>query len=613
MKCWEDLAILCFPTNKRNYARYGTYYIEQMKDLPTTHPGAVEELLEKGISVRRNNIGIGQSIDGAGEQTFMRSAKTRGGIKSFTSNDATYSKWVLSRPFQAKFVEALLDMIDKGDQGSHSKCLRKSEITRSEQRIVQMNDILTNTFINPFTTELDDEKLFNIASGCPIPDEAADCLLSIHERGKSLHANFRTRLSGESELNFWDPVKNQEWKDFTISNRICKVDTSKGKTIAVKVQRDVLGFLLAKSQELETTVDLEEALKYPLSPIPLAIAHGDGQRRKTNKSVLLNYILTHQEASTSIPPNIQGEKVYILDLAAVIRSTVKVPDTFEQLALKLLQGIPEQYRYVYIACDTYRDVSIKALERKLRGESSKILIRSGKVKIPPQFQKFLCNGENKERLFELIESTWIQHKDKVGIRDIYFARGNSCVKITQEGSVSIPQLETNHEEADSKIAYLIQHAIIAYPNIMEILVRSCSGDVDIPVILIGLFGSSSKNVILDNGTGKHRKKIRMDGSIWSELQCNALVGYHAFSGNDYVSSFLRKTKKVWEKVKDDEESLDFFNKLGDDVLDDDIFMAAETFVCKLYGDKNCHSVNSLRHFFHRVHQHCGSTLPGHIT
>lgn len=49
-----------------------------------------------------------------------------------------------------------------------------------------------------------------------------------------------------------------------------------------------------------------------------------------------------------------------------------------------------------------------------------------------------------------------------------------------------------------------------------------------------------------------------------------------------------------EKVKDEEESLDFFNKLGDDVLDDDIFMAAETFVCKLYGDKNCHSVNSLR-------------------
>ena len=71
IKCWRELVVLCFPTNMRNYARYSSYYIEQIQNLPNTHPGAVEELLEKGISVRRNNIGIGQSIDGAGEQTFM--------------------------------------------------------------------------------------------------------------------------------------------------------------------------------------------------------------------------------------------------------------------------------------------------------------------------------------------------------------------------------------------------------------------------------------------------------------------------------------------------------------------------------------------------------------
>ena len=72
--------------------QYGSYYIEQTQNLPNTHPGAIEELLEKGISVRRNTNGIGQSIDGAGEQTFMRSAKTKGGIKSFISNDARYNK-----------------------------------------------------------------------------------------------------------------------------------------------------------------------------------------------------------------------------------------------------------------------------------------------------------------------------------------------------------------------------------------------------------------------------------------------------------------------------------------------------------------------------------------
>ena len=41
-------------------------------------PGALKELKKNGISVRRNTINIGQSIDGAGEQTFMRSARTTG-------------------------------------------------------------------------------------------------------------------------------------------------------------------------------------------------------------------------------------------------------------------------------------------------------------------------------------------------------------------------------------------------------------------------------------------------------------------------------------------------------------------------------------------------------
>ena len=155
----------------------------------------------------------------------------------------------------------------------------------------------------------------------------------------------------------------------------------------MKVQRDILGFLLAKSQELNETIQMEECLIYSLSAVELSSTHGDSKKRKTNKSTLITYIPPPLE--TAMPSNPEFEKVYILDLAAVIRSTVKVPDTFEQLALQLLKAIPEYWKYVYVACDTYQDVSIKSFERKERGESNKFLIRSGKVRIPPDFQKFL--------------------------------------------------------------------------------------------------------------------------------------------------------------------------------------------------------------------------------
>ena len=78
LHCWEELVSLCFATNKQNYARYGSYYCLQLRNLDLTHPGAREELEENGLSVCRNQLNIRQSIDGAGEQTFMKSSKTAG-------------------------------------------------------------------------------------------------------------------------------------------------------------------------------------------------------------------------------------------------------------------------------------------------------------------------------------------------------------------------------------------------------------------------------------------------------------------------------------------------------------------------------------------------------
>ena len=49
----------------------------QIENMKNTHPGAKEELEEKGLSVCRNSLNVRQSIDGAGEQTFMKSAKQR--------------------------------------------------------------------------------------------------------------------------------------------------------------------------------------------------------------------------------------------------------------------------------------------------------------------------------------------------------------------------------------------------------------------------------------------------------------------------------------------------------------------------------------------------------
>ena len=66
---WDQSLPLCFATNKVHYARYGNYYLHQLQNLESTHPGATAEI-EPLTSVRRNTIGIGQAMDLTGEQTY---------------------------------------------------------------------------------------------------------------------------------------------------------------------------------------------------------------------------------------------------------------------------------------------------------------------------------------------------------------------------------------------------------------------------------------------------------------------------------------------------------------------------------------------------------------
>ena len=67
------------------------------------------------------------------------------------------------------------------------------------------------------------------------------------------------------------------------------------------------------------------------------------------------------------------------------------------------------------------------------------------------------------------------------------------------------------------------------------MVRPPSGDVDILVLFLLHDGI---RVLIDNGTGNARKIIDIHSARLSIEQRSVFAGMHAFSGNDYVSSFF---------------------------------------------------------------------------
>ena len=76
------------------------------------------------------------------------------------------------------------------------------------------------------------------------------------------------------------------------------------------------------------------------------------------------------------------------------------------------------------------------------------------------------------------------------------------------------------------------------------ILRSHSGDTDITVLAVSLLHQYTDRVYLENGTGKNIKGMWLKSINIPDSHRDALISFHAYTGNDYVSSFFRKGKKT---------------------------------------------------------------------
>ena len=198
LRLWEELLQLCFVTNHLHYSRYGSYYVKQLKCLENTHHRAQQEIEDMSLSVRRNKAGIGQAVDLAGEQKYMKNTKMPGGITMFANSPVTVSKWVLNGPFISIFVEAIDDICDMSKTSTGvKKCLRPAEIRKSNEMVNNVIHMLNTHFVNPFDPSLDSDKLYNVFSGALVCSSISNCLLNSPKNGKLRKLEFDSRRTFE--------------------------------------------------------------------------------------------------------------------------------------------------------------------------------------------------------------------------------------------------------------------------------------------------------------------------------------------------------------------------------------------------------------------------------
>ena len=151
---------------------------------------------------------------------------------------------------------------------------------------------------------------------------------------------------------------------------------------------------------------------------------------------------------------------------------------------------------------------------------------------------------------------------------------------------------SSQEEADTKVILYSAHVISTTEG--SIILRSSSGDSDIMIIAINLI-DSSKCVLVDYGNGKNRKGVWLNSVDLDDNIRAALIGFQAFTGNEYVSSFFKRGKQSCFKVmKQCDEFINAFRLLGEKwELNAELIVALESFVCHLYGYKDT-DINKIR-------------------
>lgn len=511
-----------------------------------------------------------------------------GGIKGFSTNENNVLKWCLSRPQQAINMNRLKKLAGVDDGQTIYKPLRDSQIKTSEHLVSKAVNILENEFLNPFGVTLNGEKLFNLSSGQQFHGNTTD-LLNIWQHGKDLHQAFLKQRIYSNEKQFHDTIPRQ--KPVLFCSR--DIQPKEGnKTQIVTANRNILGKLLSLTARFQKPIDFKKALEYPLYPVPLSLSFPDGTKRQTQKSKLLEVlsIKNHQTKSE------KQATTLVIDMIAQYRSITNVPESFEDLIVQFLNAIPKSYDRVDIIADCYRSVSIKSGEREKRGSSTKVFVASVKSKVPRDIAKFFSCGDNKTQLIDLTFQFIMENPAKslsiLKTNSIILSGDNICHEVRLNGCFRIDYLCSDQEEADTKV---VLHALDALSaNTGNVAIRSPSGDTDIFVIALGIVNERSR-LKFDYGSGTNRKAIWLDEVEIPSDHCNALIGFHAFTGNDYVSSFFRKGKSLcWKTMIKNNEYLDCFKTLGNQWdVSDELKLTLEKYVCSLYSSSK-KDVNEVR-------------------
>jgi len=111
--------------------------------------------------------------------------------------------------------------------------------------------------------------------------------------------------------------------------------------------------------------------------------------------------------------------IYRLDGKALLQALTNLPETFDELANKVIDTLPK-CKQVDFVTDTYKENSIKSLEREKICVTETFLIKGSKTKYPRDWKGFMYNREKKVQKIKLLLAEWTGTKYAAKLEDKSF-------------------------------------------------------------------------------------------------------------------------------------------------------------------------------------------------
>lgn len=624
LSCLRNMLPWFFAYDNTNYARYGTFYYCTMQMLEQTHPDLHEKLQSGHFSVQMSTSNTFGKIpeDQTIEETVNRSSKIPGGIIGKSTNVQAVNRWITTaadRAMIADNVKELAGMKAKDANWTHKEA-SPARIKRDEKDVKNVMEVVSN-MQNPYQVSQD---LTSISTGIKASEETERDLFAAFTMGSTLFQQFIEKRLISHDVDFFDTLSKQKLKTFTSQNVEKNVKVG-DKNVVIKADRMFFCKLVVIAKMRD--VDLYDVYSHELGPIPWAIATQNGTIYKVTKSLLLEELEKNVPSTRRLPAGV----CVIIDAFATIQVLKKPkvpgeedheedtdkkawkPDTFADVAESILSAIcnvitPVPPRIDFVI-DRYFEQSIKRTERERRtkkSEGRRIKINSANQRAPAIWNDYMKNSANKEELPTFLVNEWCSHGDKygkyLGHTTLYVCHGDQCSRLqVDRGTIKadvIPALTCNAEEADSRMYLHAEHiSENNESNAPAIVIKSSDTD----VLVGGMYHKQFINTpLFIQRQSKQKKWKNVSVSALCDQHgndiCNALPGFHAFTGCDSTSGFVGKGKKTcFQLLQSDIGFRRAMKTLGDHVpVLESTIKECEKAVCKLYKHKG-DDVNKVRY------------------